>query len=289
MDSQPQSRFYSSARLRLHYLEWGATDAPPVLLLHGWKDHARSWDWAARRLSQDYRVIVPDMRGHGDSAWSPDGDYTTLSLICDLAELVVGAQLAPLRIVGHSLGGNVTLRYTALYPAQVVKLVAIEGLGPSPKSQAESAAVPLAQRWRRYIEKRRVVLGRERRRYPTIEAAQERLQAANQRLSPAQARHLTEYGLKAHPEGGYSWKYDVLLGQRPPLDITPEQNEQLWAAVECPTLLCYGADSWASNPAEDGRARHFRHARVVMFEKAGHWLHHDQFERFIAEVQAFLR
>jgi pimeloyl-ACP methyl ester carboxylesterase len=50
----------------------------------------------------------------------------------------------------------------------------------------------------------------------------------------------------------------------------------------------YGAKSWASNPVDDGRIAHFRNARVVTFEDAGHWLHHDQFDRFMAELRDFL-
>ena len=56
-----------------------------------------------------------------------------------------------------------------------------------------------------------------------------------------------------------------------------------------PTLLLYGADSWASNPEKDGRIAHFRPGtQVVEFEKAGHWLHHDQFDRFMATLRDFL-
>jgi pimeloyl-ACP methyl ester carboxylesterase len=50
----------------------------------------------------------------------------------------------------------------------------------------------------------------------------------------------------------------------------------------------YGEKSWASNPVDDGRIEHFATARVVTFENAGHWLHHDQFDRFVAELRAFL-
>jgi pimeloyl-ACP methyl ester carboxylesterase len=64
--------------------------------------------------------------------------------------------------------------------------------------------------------------------------------------------------------------------------------DQLWAAIDCPTLLMYGEKSWASNPEKDGRARHFRNARIITFENAGHWLHHDQFDRFMTELNAFL-
>jgi pimeloyl-ACP methyl ester carboxylesterase len=74
----------------------------------------------------------------------------------------------------------------------------------------------------------------------------------------------------------------------PPFDLGQAETETLWGAITCPTLLMYGADSWASNPEKDGRAKAFKNARVIVFEKAGHWLHHDQFERFVAELKAFL-
>ena len=58
--------------------------------------------------------------------------------------------------------------------------------------------------------------------------------------------------------------------------------------IACPTLLLYGTDSWASNPEKDGRIEYFGTAEVIEFENAGHWLHHDQFDRFIATLREFL-
>ena len=74
----------------------------------------------------------------------------------------------------------------------------------------------------------------------------------------------------------------------PPYDIPTADIEELWSRIACPTLLVYGNESWASNPLEDGRARHFGNAKVVSFEKAGHWVHHDQLDAFLATVRAFL-
>ena len=69
----PTSRFYYSQGLRLHYVDWGNPEAPPLLLVHGGRDHCRNWDWVARELSRDYHVIAPDLRGHGDSQWMVGG------------------------------------------------------------------------------------------------------------------------------------------------------------------------------------------------------------------------
>jgi len=74
-DIEPISKTYASQGLKLHYLDWGNEAAPLLFLVHGMRDHARSWDWVASELRHDWHVVVPDLRGHGDSEWSPDGAY----------------------------------------------------------------------------------------------------------------------------------------------------------------------------------------------------------------------
>ncbi|NWG53046.1 MAG: alpha/beta hydrolase [Hydrogenophilaceae bacterium] len=284
----PASHSFISQRLRLHYVEWGPSEAPPLLLVHGGRDHCRSWDWTAEAFMHDWRVIAVDLRGHGDSAWSPDGDYSLTAYVYDLAQLVHQLKLAPVSIVAHSLGGNIALRYAGLYPENVKKLVAIEGLGPSPRMMAERDAVPFRERWRAWIEERRAAAARLPKRYASIEEALARMKAENAYLTDAQARHLTVHGVIQNEDGTYSWKFDNYLRVFPVLDLPQERIEELWAAIACPALLLYGEKSWASNPEKDGRARHFKHARVVQFADAGHWLHHDQFDRFVAELRGFL-
>src|SRR3546814_6623000 len=85
------------------------------------------------------------------------GDY--------LAQLIHQLDLGPLSIVAHSMGGNIALRYTGLYPENVRKLVAIEGLGPSPKVLAERAKTGYAERFRKWIDDKRQAAGRTPRRY----------------------------------------------------------------------------------------------------------------------------
>ena len=79
--SGPSSSFYFSQRLKLHYLDWGNPDKPPLLLIHGGRDHARSWDWVARELRGDFHVIAPDLRGHGDSSWALGGNYALTDFV----------------------------------------------------------------------------------------------------------------------------------------------------------------------------------------------------------------
>ena len=284
----PSSNIFISQRLRLHYADWGNAEAPPLVLVHGGRDHGRSWDWVAERLRHDWHVIAPDLRGHGDSQWSPDGTYDTGAFVYDLAQLVHQLDRGPVTIVAHSLGGNVSLRYAGLYPYMVRKIVAIEGLGPSPKVLAEREATDFAERWRTWIADKRAAAGRLPKRYATFEDALARMRAENTYLNDEQARHLTLHGMHRNEDGTWSWKFDNHLNVWPFHDIPHAEVQRLWRAIECPTLLIYGADSWASNPEKDGRIAHFRHARVIEYENAGHWLHHDQFDRFMADLAAFL-
>lgn len=283
----PTSRIYFSQRLRLHYVDWGNHAAPPLILLHGGRDHCRNWDWVAAELRRDWHIIAPDLRGHGDSGWASDGTYTIAGYVYDLAQLIHQQQLAPVTIVAHSLGGHIALRYAGIFPEAVAKLVAIEGLGPAPKVLAERMQRSIIERMRTWIGEQRTLAGRMPRRYASIEDAVKRMQDENPHLTPEQARHLTQHGVNQNEDGTYSWKFDNYVRVWPPYDITQSEIEQLWGSITCPTLLVYGKESWASNPAQDGRAHHFGTAKVVSVDGAGHWVHHDRLAVFINMLRKF--
>jgi len=284
----PTTHSFRSQGLRLRYADWGNTDAPPLILLHGGRDHCRSWDWVAEALRDDWHILAPDLRGHGDSDWAATGDYSPMANVYDLAQLIHQKQLAPVTLVAHSYGGNIALRYTGIYPDTVSKLVAIEGLGPSPKVIKERYGNPVDARLRDWIDNRRTMSGRQPRRYASLDEAYDRMKSVNHHLSDAQARHLTVHGISQNEDGTYSWKFDNMFRVFPPFDIPQADVHHLWGRITCPTLLLYGADSWASNPAVDGRIAHFQDAAVEVYENAGHWLHHDQFDRFLSDLKAFL-
>jgi|SRR5208283_2208780 len=286
--SGPTSRVYFSQRLRLHYVDWGNPHGPPLVLLHGGRDHCRNWDWVATDLRNDYHIICPDLRGHGDSAWQASGSYTMANHIYDLAQLIHQQKLAPVTIIGHSLGGNIAVRYSGVHPENVHRLVAIEGLGPGPRSHVEADRKPIGERMRSWIEQQRAISGRQPRRYLTVEGACARMQEENKHLTPEQARHLTQYGVNQNEDGTYSWKFDHYVRLWPPYDMTRDAIAELWGAITCPTLLVYGTESWAKHPAEDGRLAFFKNARVLAVAKAGHWVHHDQLDVFLREARAFL-
>ena len=284
----PTSHFYVSQRLRLHYVDWGNPDAAPLLLVHGGRDHARSWDWVARELRRDYHVIVPDLRGHGDSEWAIGGSYSMVDFVLDVAQLLDAINQFPITIIGHSLGGSVSLQYAGVYPERVHKLVAIEGLGPPPQLIRTRTATPAWERMERWIAQMQQFARRRPRHYRSIEAAARRMQEESAFLSPQQAHHLTVHGVMRNEDGTYSWKFDNYVRTGAPFRFDVEDMKGLWSRIACPTLLVRGSQSWAGDPADDGRLDAFCQASRATIDRAGHWVHHDRLDEFLRVVREFL-
>ncbi len=285
----PTSHTYYSQRLRLHYVDWGNRGAPPMLLVHGGRDHCRNWDWVAERFRKDYHIIAPDLRGHGDSQWMIGGSYNQVDYVYDIAQLLHQTKMTPVTIISHSLGGSISLAYTGLYPESVKKLVAIEGMGPPPQMIKERFDQPTKERLKFWINDLRKIAGRLPRRYASVEDAFQRMQSENPHLNETQARHLTVHGVNQNEDGSYSWKFDNYIRAFPPIGIAFDEVYKLYEEITCPTLLVRGTESWASDPSKDGRASHFKKATVANISGAGHWVHHDQLDEFTTLVQKFLQ
>ena len=284
----PTSHIYYSQRLRLHYVDWGNPDAPPLILLHGGQDHCRNWDWVARELREDWHIIAPDLRGHGDSAWSRDGYYSYDAYLCDLYQLIEQKTSQPATIIAHSMGGTIASRFAAIFPDRVRKLVLIEGVGIDPVTIDKQQLRSYSEKIQDWVDYRRKLSAREPRRYASVEEAQQRMQEKNRHLSVEQARHLTVHGVSQNEDGSFSWKFDNYCRRLSPMDISEQEVRQLLRSIACPTLLAWGRESFFSDPAENGRLAEFADARIKYYEDAGHWLHHDQLDKFLADVNAFL-
>jgi len=281
----PTSHSFFSQRLRLHYVDYGNEDKPLLVLVHGGQDHCRNWDFVAAQLRGSYHVIAPDLRGHGDSAWAIGSAYGMPEYVLDLAQLLEHVGEKPVTLVGHSLGGAVVLHYTGIYPENVLKVCAIEGLGPPPHMLVEK---PIEERMRDWVQTTQSLAGRKPREYATLALAEARMHEANPHLSAEMAHHLTVHGVMRLENGSYVWKFDNYVRAWGPYRYDIEGVRRLWNRIECPVLLVRGAESWASDPVADGRALFFRDYRYVEVAKAGHWVHHDQFEVFIDHLQDFL-
>lgn len=286
---EPVSHYYYSDRLKLQFWDWGQDSRPPLLLVHGGLDHARSWDWVARSLRDRFHVYAMDLRGHGNSAWAPGAMYSIAEYVLDLATLI-DLLHPPVSLIGHSLGGILTLIYAGLYPDRVRKVIAIEGLG---LPAGHRVYKPAPERMRAWMDCVRQLEQREPRCYPNLEAAIARMQEANPHLSDEVARHLTLHGTNWNADGSLSWKFDKYVRCIPPHGHDLEDLRAVYAEITCPVLLVWGRESWMPDPetldpAIDARAAAIRKRRVWKVDGAGHWVHHDRLNLFLEEANRFL-
>ena len=285
----PFSCWHISQRLRLHYVDWGNGEAAPVILVHGGRDHARSWDWVARHLRSRFHVVAPDLRGHGDSAWAIGSNYPIYEFVYDLAQLVdVVAPDGPVVLIGHSFGGVISTQYAAVFPDRVKALVNIEGFGPPPELVSLWRDTPMPDQMARWVVQMRRLASRSPRHYPTLDEAAERMQQENPSLSEERARHLTIHGAARNEDGTYSWKFDNYFRSMPPREWKSDGLLENFQRIPCPTLLVRGADSWAEDLEADGRAKALAQGRTVEIPGAGHFVQHDQFDALMEAVDGFL-
>jgi pimeloyl-ACP methyl ester carboxylesterase len=283
---EPISHFFYSHRLKLQFWDWGSEGHPVMILVHGGLDHARSWDWVAKALRENFHVYALDLRGHGNSAWAPGALYSIAEHVLDLSALADIVKGFPIHIIGHSLGAIVTLIYAGIYPDRVQKLVAIEGLGLPPVRRLQQT--PPAERMRQWIERVRGAEQRTPHDYSNLASAVARMKEANAFLSDEVAQHLTLHGTNWNADGSIIWKFDNFARLPGPYGMNVAELSAVLNCIRCPSLHFWGRESFALDPdlAEESNA--LRNRKVVKVDRAGHWVHHDQLEVFLRETKLFL-
>ncbi len=282
--SEPWQHFLQSQRLKLSYWTWGDAANPPLILVHGGRDHARSWDFVAERLTDRYHVLACDLRGHGDSEWSRGSHYGTPEHVLDLVSLIdlVGGRAT---VVGHSFGGAITLLAASAFPDHFERVVSIEGAG----AWASNDAITPDQ-FRTWAKQSRGTEQRSPRVYPSIEEARDRMREANPRLTSEMAMHLARWGTNGI-DGGYVWKFDPWLYARSELhNLRFEEIETLWRDLRAPVLHLSGSESHFDRSSVNGQPveSYFADAQALTIEGAGHWAHHDQLDATVAAIREFL-
>lgn len=285
MTPAPASHVYFSQRLRLHYIDWGNETAPAMLLVHGIHDHCRTWDDVAAVFSARYHVVAPDLRGHGDSQWLVGSSYQYLDYIYDLHQLVQQAQLKPITLIGHSMGGAVAALFAGVYPELVERMVIIEGIG---LWSAAQPPVPMTEKIRAWVDNTRALSARLPRRYSSLSEAYQRMQQANPQLSEQQALHLTVHGSNQNEDGTFSWKYDNYTHNFSSSGLTAAETAELWSGIQCPVLIINAEQGLEHRIGQDDTLRHFPAAQLEVIKDAGHWTYHDRHDEVVALMEAFL-
>ena len=281
--AEPEDRYFESMRLKLHYAAWGDESKPPLLLVHGGRDHARSWDFVAAAMTDRFAVYAPDLRGHGDSDWTVGGQYRISDHVIDLTKLIDTIDRGPVDIIAHSMGGRVSLDLAAAFPDRVRRLVAIEGFGWPLRSERSAA-----ERMRGLVKAVHEIEEGESRIYKTFADAEARMQEANKRLSPEMVRHLTKHAVRRREDGSLVWKFDPYVYVQALPDWTQEELMELWRRIEAPVLLIGGAENWPKQPLVRELSEALPNARTVIVENAAHWVHHDQLDEFVRLAREFL-
>lgn len=257
---QPVSRFLTVNGLRVHYLDWGDASAPPVVCVHGYTSSAQAFNAPARRFQDRFHLIAPDVRGHGESAWSPAGEYQYRDQAGDLAALVDQLGLSRFTLVGTSMGGVIAMAYAADHGDRLRGLV-LNDIGPDVEGGSQRITQMVGSR-------------------PEEFASLDHAMAYRREVSPIVAgrnvedqRELALGVLRQRPDGRWIWKMDpAYIRQR--VERGAPARPPLWPVLErlaCPTLVVWGTESDVLSEAQARRmVKTLPHGELVAVPGVGH-------------------
>ena len=267
-------------------LRWGPESDDPVLLLHGWADSADSFQFIADEIAPALPLVALDWRGFGHSEWSPAG-YWFPDYYADLEQLL--EQLCPagaVRLVGHSMGGNIAMTYAGIHPARVRSLINLEGFG-LPRTDPSQAP----ERHAKWLDQLREAP--EFSDYADAGDLAARLMRRNPRLTADRASFIADSWTRPLPGGGVRLRADPAHRLVNPYLYRREEMEACWRRQTATVLMVFGgkSDLAARLGAEGGEAA-FRGSipdvRVEILADAGHMLHHDEPAAVARLIEGFL-
>ncbi len=237
---EPESlRLTGSDGLELRLLKW-SDEGTPAILIHGFGNEAHIWDDFAPALAPYYQVWALDLRGHGESDWDSESRYAYENHLADLEVIVETLGFERLVLVGHSLGGRVSIRYSGKHSDKVAGLVIVDS---APELDARGTT--------------RISLDVQEHRDPSFESIaqyENYLSTSYPHATPTAIRRMAEHGLKKREDGRYALKMDISFRSRAAGDFDrdayaryeEETTTALWKdleAIQCPTLVVRGAAS----------------------------------------------
>ena len=260
---QPRHATVRAADLRLHCLIWGRDDAPTVLLVHGNGGHARWWDALVPFFLPEFRLLAPDLRGHGESDRPSAPAYAVADFSADL--LAVVDQLAPQRIaiVAHSMGARAAAWFAAQHAERVRGLALLD-------TSVAGVGDATAQRWRGRVS------GRAGRGYPSYDAAVAafRFVPPEPGVSAAITADLAHHAVVERRPGDWTFRFDravLALSGDGAGDLTA-----LVAGLPCPLWIGRGTGSFVTPQAELDALRARRpHLEVHDFAGSHHFFLSD--------------
>lgn len=259
--------------LRFHYRDWGDLSARPLVVLHGFTGHARSWDSFAAAMAARYRVLCLDQRGHGESAWTED--YSTPAMVADLAAFVRALGLEHYDLLGLSMGGSNSIHFAGSNPGGLERLVIVD-IGPEILATGSG----------------RIATGiRAADTFDTPEEAIAASRRANPRADEHELQHRARNNLLRTADGRWTFRYDRRLRDpdRPRPRPNTDDNWAAWKRITVPTLLIRGSESdiLAKETAETMLSSN-ANCRMVEVAGSGHSIPLEAPRGFLEAVRTFL-
>jgi pimeloyl-ACP methyl ester carboxylesterase len=265
--------------------EWGDPDDPLIVFLHGWGDSGATFQFVVDALTRRWHVIAPDWRGFGRTFHRAPG-YWFPDYLADLDDLLSKySPSEPVRLVGHSMGGNIGGLYAGAVPERVRAFINVEGFG-LPDTSAEEAPA----RYREWLRQSREVPGF--RRFGSMEALARHIAGRNPRMSAAQAQFVAEAWAVEGP-GGLELRADPAHKLPNAVLYRRAEAEAGWRNVSAPVLLVAGVDSpvfeaVGIRPANGGLPLPFPNSHTRIIEDCGHMVHFEAPELLAAAIEDFL-
>jgi esterase len=271
----PQDREITVGNLRLHYLDWGNDDRPPLVFLHGGALTAHTWDVVCLALRGDYHCLALDQRGHGDSDWADD--YSSERHSEDIEGFIHQLGIERTVTVGQSMGGLNSIVYAGRGGERLAAMVIVD-VGPELNLSGTAR------------------IGDFIRNAPEADSVDDFVAKAmefNPRRDPILLRRSLLHNLRQLPNGKWTWKWDPnrMRGNSGQLSDHIAGMRRLWTHVEkieCPALVMRGANSDVfSDENADKFANTLANGRWVRIPDAGHTVQGDNPRIMVQELRQF--
>ena len=259
---------------RFHYREWGVQGSPRLLFLHGGNQTCHTWNIVCAALSHQYHCVALDQRGHGDSEWNYEGDYTPASQSEDIAALVRYLEWPSLTIIGMSMGCLVGLQYALRYGENLDALVAVDA-GPYVDFTGAAKILKFVTENRQHCE---------------LDDYVKAAHSFNPRRDPQLLRYSLQRNLRRLVDGSWEWKTDSRVAQRiPQIRSTISELSHHVGQISCPVLILRGAESEVFSDANAQRfCSELQHGSYVTVEDAGHSIQGDNPKGLLEALIPFL-
>ena len=275
-ENEPEDRTVRANGMNFHYLEWGDSANPTLVMLHGVSQQAHSWDFVSLALSPAYHVIALDQRGHGDTDWAADGVYSLDSMQADIDGVIDALGLDDFNLMGHSMGGRNGFIWASRHPGTLRSLTIVD-TGPETQRRGQDRI-------------------REFRELPNnLDSFQEFADWVKEYTGRTEEQVLgaLKYSIRQMADGKWAWKWDPATRNRTRSGTDPKwTTERLWECVEsvdCPSLVVRGSRSDIFSEetlAKMGEV--MSDCTTETIKDAGHLVQGDNPVDFIAAAQGLL-